>query len=83
MEHGCNLLLSRRVLQGRHSVIVSLTILLRRFGFVKNVFEYVPESVSSTKTIRFKTIPLSHNLTYGLPSPFKPVPIHTGLFKEK
>lgn len=83
LEHECNLLLlNRRVLEGGYSVIVSLTVLLR-FGFVKNVFEYVPESVSSTKTICFQTIPLSVNLSCGLPSPFKLVPTHTGLFKEK
>lgn len=84
MEHECNVLIvKRRVLQGRYSMIVSLTVLLRRLGFVKNVLEYVPESVLITKTICFKTIPTSLNLTYGLSSPLKPVHTYTGLVNEK
>lgn len=84
MEHEYNVLIvKRRVLQGRYSMVVSLTVLLRRLDFVKNVLEYVPESVLTTKTICFKTIPTSLNLTYGLSSPLKPVHTYTGLINEK
>lgn len=64
-------------------MIVSLRVLQRRFGFVKNALEYIPESVSSMKTICFKTILVSLNLTYSLSSPLKPVYAYTALFKEK
>lgn len=64
-------------------MIVSLTVLLRRLGFVRNVLEYVPESVLTTKIICFKTIPIFLNLTYGLSSPLEPVHTYTGLVNEK
>lgn len=61
LEQGCNVLIvKRRILKGsRYSMIVSLTVLLRRLGFVRNVWKCVPESVLTTKTICFKTIPIS------------------------
>lgn len=84
MEHESNVLIvKRRVLQGRYSMIVSLIILLRRLGFVKNLLEYVLESVLTTNTICFKTIPTSLNLTYGLSSLLKLVHTCTGLANEK
>lgn len=65
MEQECNVLIvKRRVLKGsRYSMIVPLTVLLRRLGFVRNMLEYVPESILTTETICFKTIPISLNLT--------------------
>lgn len=85
MEQGYNVLIvKRRVLKGsRYFIIVSLTVLLRRLGFVRNMLEYVPEYVLTTKAICSKTIPMSLNLTYGLSSPLKPVYTYCGLSMNK
>lgn len=85
LEQECNVfIVKRRVLKAnRYSMIVSLTVLLRRLGFVRNVLDYVPESVLTIETICFRIIPISLNLTYGLSSPLKPVHTCTGFVNEE